>query len=146
MFYWIFHHFMLFVFHSHPWCTRQVSWFKSATRGVLGMPRHRKTRLLHWPAYRLLFHIRVLDWRLIVSFPNRETCLFFSHQTFFLTLLKPPRLLIPGCWNFQFSTPFTSAHFAICQISHLTKVIRWGKSSPQRFGFQVLVNFFFLSD
>lgn len=28
----------------------------------LGMPRHRKTRLLHWPAYRLLFLIRVLDW------------------------------------------------------------------------------------
>lgn len=29
----------------------------------LGMPRHKKTRLLHWPAYRLLFLIQVLDWR-----------------------------------------------------------------------------------
>lgn len=38
-----------------------VVWI-SHQRG-LGMPRHKKTRLLHWPAYRLLFLIQVLDWR-----------------------------------------------------------------------------------
>lgn len=74
----------------------EVVWI-SHRRG-LGMPRHRKTRLLHWPAYRLLFLIRVLDWKRIVS--NREQGVvpfhlqdFFSHvataaQTADLWVLK----------------------------------------------------------
>lgn len=47
------------------------------------MPRHRKTRLLHWPAYRLLFLIRVLDWKQVILFSNREqSCHFFIYKTF----------------------------------------------------------------
>lgn len=60
----------------------EVVWI-SHRRG-LGMPRHRKTRLLHWPAYRLLFLIRVLDWKQIFSGSNREqgVVIFFICKTF----------------------------------------------------------------
>lgn len=50
--------------------TGEVVW--TSHRWGLGMPRHRKTRLLHWPAYRLLFLIQVLDWRIVVSLSNTE--------------------------------------------------------------------------
>lgn len=72
----------------------EVVWISH--RWGLGMPRHRKTRLLHWPAYRLLFLIRILDWKQIVSFSNREqgVVIFFYLQDFFLTLLQ-----LPTCWS-----------------------------------------------
>lgn len=43
---------------------REVVWI-GHWRGS-GMPRHRKTRLLNWPAYILFFLIQVSDWKQVV--------------------------------------------------------------------------------
>lgn len=60
----------------------------------LGMPQHRKTRLLHWPAYRLLFLIRVLNWKQILCLSNRiqGVVIFFYFQTF------SHHYSCPDCW------------------------------------------------
>lgn len=127
----------------------EVVWI-SHRRG-LGMPRHRKTRLLHWPAYRLLFLIRVLDWKQIVSHRERGVVPFHL-QDFFLTLLQLPRLLISGCLNFELKWMGNPIHFSITAtnkpFSHLRSspalFLHWGKSSSRTFFFFQASRFFFL--
>lgn len=100
----------------------EVVWISH--RQGLGMPRHRKTRLLHWPAYRLLFLIRVLDWKQIVSFSDREqgVVVFFLFISLFLTL---PRLLICGCWKLQIELRITN-----CKNIHTFTYIDLATNKP----------------
>lgn len=129
----------------------EVVWI-SHRRG-LGMPRHRKTRLLHWPVNRLLFLIRVLGWKQIVSFSNREQGVFtFYSMTFSQTLTATQTadiwVLKTLNWRERESPYILLAHTSPFSRSWPALFLSWGKSSSQPFFF-LLTNlslcFLFLS-
>ncbi len=94
----------------------EVVWI-SHRRG-LGMPRHRKTRLLHWPAYRLLFLIRILDWNQIVSFSNREQgVVIFLLQDFLSHCYSCPDCWSPGATDLDFKSIGIFIHFASTDLA-----------------------------